>query len=58
MDKLKELVEASTESNVPMTGREIANTKARKKAKTSAVKRATASKKKTKKTTKKSYEAF
>jgi len=48
MDKFKEFLEASTESNVPMTGREIANTKARKK------ERATASKKKTMKTTKKS----
>ena len=54
MDKFKEFVEASTESNVPMTGREIANTKARRKAKDSAVKRAAASKKRAKKTTKKS----
>jgi hypothetical protein len=54
MDKFKEFVEASTESNVPMTGREIAKTKTKKKAKASAVKRATASKKKAKKTTKKS----
>jgi len=54
MDKFKEFVEASTESNVPMTGREIAKTKAKKKAKESAVKRATASKTKAKKTTKKS----
>ena len=39
MDKLKEFVDASTESNVPMTSREIAKTKAKKKAKGSAVKR-------------------
>ena len=53
MDKFKEFV-ASTESNVPMTGREIAKTKAKKKAKTSAVKRATASNKKGARTIKKS----
>ena len=54
MDKFKEFVEASTESNVPMTGREIAKTKAKKKAKTSAVKRAIASNKTAKKASKKS----
>ena len=50
MDKFKEFVEGSAESNVPMTGREIANTMAKKKAKGAAAKRAKASKKKAKKT--------
>jgi hypothetical protein len=45
MEKFKEFVEGSAESNVPMTGREIAKTKAKKKARGAAVKRATASKK-------------
>jgi hypothetical protein len=54
IDRFKEFVDASTESNVPMTRREISKTKAKKKAKGSGVKRATASKKKAKKTTKKS----
>ena len=57
MDKFKEFVEGSAESNVPMTGREIANTMAKKKAKGAAAKRAKASKKKAKKTisTKKTF---